>query len=153
MLRFCELCRKWYHIGCVSRLQTVAHYRTQNIPSLPAWLTWTPPANADRTTGPDLAPLVTLPIQRNYPELFPARSVSFEMLLGQVRQDILNPHWRYPTTADAQVTYIQALIRRFTVPDEPLVRWHALNDFIKLMKVPLTDRYLYRCPRSSEHFM
>ncbi|KAI0683935.1 hypothetical protein C8T65DRAFT_749156 [Cerioporus squamosus] len=153
VLRFCGLCRQWYHIDCAPRLQTVAHYRTQNNPSLPAWLTWKLPAHSDRTVEPDFVQIVTLPIQRNYPDLFPARIVSFEMLLGQVREDILEPDWTYPTTADDQRRYIQALIRRFTIPEEPLARWHALDDFIKLMSVPLTDRYLYQCPRGSDHLM
>lgn len=153
VLRFCQVCDTWYHVTCVAPLQTVAHYRTQNDPALPAWLTWRLPPHADRSAESGLVQLITLPIQRNYPVHFPTRMVSFEMLLTQVREDLLDPQVTFPTTMHEQVQYVQALIRRFTVPEDVSARWQALEDLVKIMTVPLTHRYLYQCPRSATHLI
>ena len=153
VLRFCDGCARWYHLDCLARPESVTQYRARRDVPLPPWLRWRAPANTDPAAEAGFLQLVTLPIQRNHPLLAPGRMATFELVVSQIRQDILNRDWTYPSTSPEQVQYVQALIRRFTIPEDHFARWYALDNFIKFVNIPLQQRLVYRCPRNASHLM
>lgn len=157
-VRYCTGCRRWFHLGCLQPLDTVANLRQSaalQITDATWWVLWKARANIPKRAADDLESLVTLPIQRvqlgrpsgAHPLL------SNEVFSLALRDAVKSPSFQCPSTTNEAHQWLNGLLRTALLDHSEMsilqgsaiVRW--------LASIPLKDRIIMRCPHSSRHVL
>ncbi len=157
-LRYCTHCERWFHIGCMRQVGTVASIRAASYApgSAPArWIVWKAPTSTPSHVASDLEHLVTLPIQRGYllgpPGAHPL--LSMEMFSIALRQAVRSSRFKAPTTTTEAEVMLQTLLKTTLLENnEPSLR-EATAAIHWLARIPMGQRPIYECPRRSHHVL
>lgn len=157
-LRYCVRCARWFHIGCLQRIDTVANLRAPTAPSLADsawWIVWTAPAGTPRSISVDLERLVTLPIQRGV-STRPAGAhplISNEVFSLALRDAVRSNNFLAAISTGGATQWLNAVMRDGLLDQSDLAVLEASAVVRRLTEIPLNDRVIYQCPIRSHHLL
>ena len=156
--RYCTRCHWWYHIRCLTQIDTVANLRAAppTADSEPAWwIVWKAPARVPMDIADDLENLLTMPIQRGYnPAPRGAHPLlTVEQFTVTLRQKVKNDEAQLPITAAAAEVFIHDLLVPSMFDDRDPAYREAKAAVQSLARIPFSERVIYRCPDRHHHFL
>ena len=157
-VRYCATCRRWFHPGCLQRLDSVANLRGSTVlPTTDAtwWVLWKASASVPRRAAEILESLVTLPIQRVH---LGRPSGAHPLLSNEVfslalREAVKSPSFQCPATTTEAHQWLNGLLGTALLDQSEISALQGSSFVRWIAEMPLKERVIYRCPHSSRHVL